>query len=50
MSAEAIWMTILGFALLYGGLVFCIGIAWYHGKNPRAGDGRNGVEEAATSE
>lgn len=34
MSAEAIVMMLVGLALLYGGLAFCIGIAWFHGRHP----------------
>lgn len=37
METTAIIMGIIGFALLYGGLTCCIGIAWYHsrqGKRP----------------
>jgi hypothetical protein len=30
-------MGIVGFALLYGGLTCCIGIAWYHGKQKASG-------------
>ncbi len=33
MKASAIIMLIGGLALLYGGLAWCIGIAWYHSKN-----------------
>lgn len=32
MGTTAIIMGIIGFALLYGGLTCCIGIAWYHSK------------------
>lgn len=32
METIAIIMGIIGFALLYGGLTCCIGIAWYHSK------------------
>lgn len=32
MGTTAIVMGIIGFALLYGGLTCCIGIAWYHSK------------------
>jgi len=32
MSTTAIIMGIIGFALLYGGLTYCVGIAWYHNK------------------
>ena len=32
MSSEAVWVAILGSALLFGGLSFCVGVAWYHGK------------------
>lgn len=33
METTAVVMLITGFALLYGGLAWCIGIAWYHSKN-----------------
>jgi hypothetical protein len=33
MEAKAIIMALIGFFLLYGGMAWCIGIAWYHGKN-----------------
>ncbi len=32
MEYTAIIMLIAGFALLYGGLAWCIGIAWYHNR------------------
>jgi hypothetical protein len=32
MEGTAIIMTLAGFFLLYGGLVCCIGIAWFHTK------------------
>ncbi len=32
MEPAAIIMLIVGLALLYGGLAWCIGIAWYHTK------------------
>ncbi len=38
MSSGAIWMMILGFGLLYGGLAFCLGVAWHHSKHPRPDD------------
>ena len=34
MKTEAIVMLIVGFSLLYGGLAWCIGIAWFHGRQP----------------
>ncbi|MFC1496843.1 MetS family NSS transporter small subunit [Verrucomicrobiota bacterium] len=34
MEAKAIIMALAGIFLLYGGLIFCIAIAWYHGRNP----------------
>ena len=34
MEATAVVMGLIGFFLLYGGLAWCIGIAWYHSKNP----------------
>lgn len=39
METAAIIMGIIGFALLYGGLTCCIGIAWYHGKQQAARNG-----------
>ena len=33
MKPAAIIMLIIGLGLLYGGLAWCIGIAWYHSKN-----------------
>jgi hypothetical protein len=33
METKAIVMGLVGFLLLYGGLAFCIGVAWYHSKN-----------------
>jgi len=33
METKAIVMGLVGFLLLYGGLAFCIGVAWYHTKN-----------------
>ena len=33
MKPAAIIMLIVGMGLLYGGLAWCIGIAWYHSKN-----------------
>ena len=33
MEAKAIVMALVGFFFLYGGLVCCIGIAWYHSKH-----------------
>lgn len=33
MEPTAIIMLIIGLGLLYGGLAWCIGIAWYHAKN-----------------
>ncbi|MBU2590629.1 MAG: MetS family NSS transporter small subunit [Nitrospinae bacterium] len=33
MKASAIVMMLVGIFLLYGGLAYCIGIAWYHGQN-----------------
>jgi len=38
MSTGAIWMMLLGMLLLYGGLAFCIGVAWYHGRHPMPED------------
>lgn len=40
METQAIVMLLVGFGLLYGGLAWCIGIAWYHSrqiakKNPK---------------
>jgi len=32
MKPAAITMLIVGLALLYGGLAWCIGVAWYHSK------------------
>lgn len=32
MGTPAILMGIIGFALLYGGLTCCIGIAWHHSR------------------
>ena len=32
MKPIAIIMLIVGLVLLYGGLAWCIGIAWYHNK------------------
>ena len=32
MELKAIIMGLIGFFLIYGGLTFCIGIAWYHSK------------------
>ena len=36
MEAKAIVMGLIGFFLLYGGLVCCIGIAWMHSKSKKA--------------
>lgn len=33
METTAVIMLIAGFGLLYGGLAWCIGIAWYHSKH-----------------
>ena len=44
LSGWAVGMAIAGAMLLFGGMCFCIGIAWYHGKNPRPGDDENGME------
>ncbi len=33
METKAIIMGLVGFLLLYGGLAFCIGVAWFHGKH-----------------
>jgi len=35
-EAKAIIMGLIGFLLLYGGLAWCIGIAWYRSRNPEA--------------
>ncbi len=35
MTAAAIIMALTGIFLLYGGLSFCIGIAWYHGRSQK---------------
>jgi hypothetical protein len=32
METGAIITALVGFSLLYGGLVCCIGIAWFHTK------------------
>ena len=32
METKAIVMGLIGFLLLYGGLAFCIGIAWHQSK------------------
>lgn len=52
MKPIAIVMLILGLALLYGGLAWCIGIAWYHGKTidrnkarKKQGHQHDGLEE-----
>ena len=36
METTAVVMGIIGFALLYGGLTCCIGIAWYHSRQGKA--------------
>ena len=33
MEAKAIVIGLFGFILLFGGLAFCVGIAWYHTYN-----------------
>ncbi len=32
MEGKAIIMGLIGFMLLYGGLAWCIGIAWYRSR------------------
>ena len=41
MKPIAIVMGIIGFALLYGGLTCCIGIAWYHSRQQASGKDNN---------
>lgn len=41
MEPTAIIMGIIGFALLYGGLSCCIGIAWYHSRQGKASANNN---------
>jgi len=41
MEAKAIIMAIIGFFLLFGGLAFSIGIAWYHNKISIKNNGKN---------
>ncbi len=43
MKTEAIIMLITGLGLLYGGLAWCIGIAWYHSKNIEKQQKRNDI-------
>lgn len=41
MEPTAIIMGIIGFALLYGGLTCCIGIAWYHSRQGKTSANNN---------
>ncbi|MBN2041205.1 MAG: MetS family NSS transporter small subunit [Spirochaetes bacterium] len=41
MEAKAIIMALIGFFFLYGGLVCCIGIAWYHTRQKNNGKTEN---------
>ncbi len=44
MRISAVIMGIIGVALLYGGLTYCIGIAWYHSTQGKASTQDNNIK------
>jgi hypothetical protein len=36
LNASAVWVIIAGLVMLFGGMFFCIGVAWFHAKEDRS--------------